>query len=482
MLPVLTIDQIVDAVVDAFNTTGFRYPGTLNKIIIAGERLKSGDTLFSEVRPYSTARDIAIHLAHAFVADDIEKINASFPGQYPADDAVKRAARNIKSGHPTYVQLNDKIIKALLPPDLRRDFLAVQPAPAKPQAQQSSPTHIAPLRNGHGKITTPSLTRRSDIIAAAEHAKSPHAIPAVPKLILEEQLALPKLPLSIKGIKAAVVEAWQIHVNAALTVDDIDSNARNRTITRPRQISMYACSRILDRNIGSLPSIGKHHGERDHTTVIHAINIIRNQILAGDKMVGDILRYVAARVECSELAGLALMNPDMPYGSPRRTMPTATTTTFSFISGHTYDAPAPLAKTSHIPAATIAAWNALHPTRTTTEEWLTSRSSARHLALLRRVGMYTSFVFQGEDRSVSALAAIGKSFGRDSTTAFYAIKEVAAQVRLKDEMTLQLLKTISEHADCTPQQASRLFHPSLDDKREDDTLKPRPALRTPTGP
>lgn len=54
------------------------------------------------------------------------------------------------------------------------------------------------------------------------------------------------------------------------TVREMKSARRNRIITRPRQIAMYL-SRELTPN--SLPAIGRLFN-RDHTTVMHAIDTI----------------------------------------------------------------------------------------------------------------------------------------------------------------------------------------------------------------
>ena len=53
-----------------------------------------------------------------------------------------------------------------------------------------------------------------------------------------------------------------------LRIDEFKSQKRNRNISFPRQIAMYLCRDIIGL---SLPKIGDEFGGRDHTTVIHAI-------------------------------------------------------------------------------------------------------------------------------------------------------------------------------------------------------------------
>ncbi|NJD03936.1 MAG: chromosomal replication initiator protein DnaA [Ruminiclostridium sp.] len=57
--------------------------------------------------------------------------------------------------------------------------------------------------------------------------------------------------------------------------DEFKSKKRNREISFPRQIAMYLCRDLTDL---SLPKIGDAFGGRDHTTVIHAIEKITEDL------------------------------------------------------------------------------------------------------------------------------------------------------------------------------------------------------------
>jgi len=59
---------------------------------------------------------------------------------------------------------------------------------------------------------------------------------------------------------------------------DLLSSRRNRSIVRPRQIGMYLSKQLTSR---SLPEIGRRFGNRDHTTVLHAIRKI-DQLMKED--------------------------------------------------------------------------------------------------------------------------------------------------------------------------------------------------------
>jgi chromosomal replication initiation ATPase DnaA len=58
-------------------------------------------------------------------------------------------------------------------------------------------------------------------------------------------------------------------------VFDVKSKTRKREIVIPRQASMYMMKELIGANI-SLKLIGKAHGDRDHSTVIHAIQSIND--------------------------------------------------------------------------------------------------------------------------------------------------------------------------------------------------------------
>ena len=57
--------------------------------------------------------------------------------------------------------------------------------------------------------------------------------------------------------------------------EDFKSPKRNRSISFPRQIAMYLCRDILGM---SLPQIGREFGGRDHTTVIHAVQKVEDDM------------------------------------------------------------------------------------------------------------------------------------------------------------------------------------------------------------
>lgn len=60
-----------------------------------------------------------------------------------------------------------------------------------------------------------------------------------------------------------------------VSVEDLKSNRRSKEVTNPRQIAMYFCRTLLNM---TLPQIGSEFGHRDHTTVMHSCNKVKDEL------------------------------------------------------------------------------------------------------------------------------------------------------------------------------------------------------------
>ncbi len=87
------------------------------------------------------------------------------------------------------------------------------------------------------------------------------------KELLHDVLRLTEKKVTIEQIQQRVAE----HFNIKMT--DMSSARRAQSVARPRQVAMYLCKQLTQR---SLPEIGRKFGNRDHTTVIHAVKKIED--------------------------------------------------------------------------------------------------------------------------------------------------------------------------------------------------------------
>ena len=67
----------------------------------------------------------------------------------------------------------------------------------------------------------------------------------------------------------------------AVSRQDILSQRRHRSVVWPRQIGMYLAKQMTSR---SLPEIGRRFGDRDHTTVLHAIRKIDKELEGNNRL------------------------------------------------------------------------------------------------------------------------------------------------------------------------------------------------------
>ncbi len=85
--------------------------------------------------------------------------------------------------------------------------------------------------------------------------------------VLGEVLRTSQRRITIDEIQRAVSTHFEVKQL------DLISARRAVAIARPRQIAMYLAKRLTTR---SLPEIGRKFGNRDHSTVIHAVKRIED--------------------------------------------------------------------------------------------------------------------------------------------------------------------------------------------------------------
>ena len=87
------------------------------------------------------------------------------------------------------------------------------------------------------------------------------------KVVLKDIVDANENIITIENIQNIVASYYKI------SLEEMLSPRRSRDLVRPRQIAMYLSKKYTTK---SLPEIGRHFLNRDHTTVIHGVEKIRN--------------------------------------------------------------------------------------------------------------------------------------------------------------------------------------------------------------
>lgn len=129
-------------------------------------------------------------------------------------------------------------------------------------------SNIRELEGAFNKIIAFSKLNKVDInLAYAEEALKDVIYPDKPKEIT------PSLIIDI------------VSEHFGVNPEDITSKKRNSEFVLPRQVVMYLCRELTDT---SLTNIGRLLGKKDHTTVIHGINKITEEINTNENLKNNI--------------------------------------------------------------------------------------------------------------------------------------------------------------------------------------------------
>jgi len=145
------------------------------------------------------------------------------------------------------------------------------------QVSQDVLTYIAEQARSNIRELEGALTR---VVAYARTVGSPLTVELAAEALKDFIAAQRPQPVSIAKIQECVARYF------GLRPADLISRSRSRNIAFPRQIAMYLARTMTDL---SLPAIGEEFGGRDHTTVLHGYEKVREQMAAD--------RALAATVE-----------------------------------------------------------------------------------------------------------------------------------------------------------------------------------------
>ncbi len=101
---------------------------------------------------------------------------------------------------------------------------------------------------------------------------------------LVKDSAKPAKSVSVKDVLKAIAQFYDIEESS------ITDKTRKKEVVKPRQIAMYILRE--DYNI-SYPAIGQKLGGRDHTTVIHSCDKVKNDIKGNNQLVQELTKIRA---------------------------------------------------------------------------------------------------------------------------------------------------------------------------------------------
>ena len=88
-------------------------------------------------------------------------------------------------------------------------------------------------------------------------------------MTLKDIIRIQSKKLSLETIEKAICTYFSI------TPNDLKGKSKKKEIAAGRQVAMYLSKELTG---SSLKTIGLHFGGRDHSTVIHGHNTIRNKV------------------------------------------------------------------------------------------------------------------------------------------------------------------------------------------------------------
>ena len=101
---------------------------------------------------------------------------------------------------------------------------------------------------------------------------------------LIKNTAKPTKNLSVKELVKIIADFYNIEE------DSIYDKSRRKEVVKPRQLTMYILRE--DFNV-SFPSIGQKLGDRDHTTVIHSCEKIKNELKVNNRLAQELTQIRA---------------------------------------------------------------------------------------------------------------------------------------------------------------------------------------------
>lgn len=248
------------------------------------EQLRAIDLLLIDDMQFLTGKAIQqefCHMLNALIDGGKQVVVAADRPASELDALEERVRSRLQGGAAVQIDTPDT--------QLRRDILTrrCQTVAINHPSMEISDTvldYVANLITTNGRDLDGALNR---LICHAQTSREPVTIAVAEKALADLLGAREPRKVRIEDIQKIVSQ----HYNVSRT--DMLSARRTRTIVLPRQIAMYIAKNVTPR---SLPEIGRRFGNRDHTTVLHAVRKIEG-LLQTDKKLSQEIELLRRLVE-----------------------------------------------------------------------------------------------------------------------------------------------------------------------------------------
>ncbi|UCH34333.1 MAG: chromosomal replication initiator protein DnaA [Armatimonadota bacterium] len=166
------------------------------------------------------------------------------------------------------------LIADIKPPDLETRMAILQRKASLDGAQVPDDVtrYIANMVQSNIRILEGALTK---VTAAASFTGQPITLHLAMEQLKDHSVGDYLRPVSISLIQEVVAEHFHIGLS------DMTARKRTREVVFPRQLAMYLARELLN---ASFPEIAKRFGGKDHSTVIHACNKVRERAQADPQL------------------------------------------------------------------------------------------------------------------------------------------------------------------------------------------------------
>ncbi|MFO1032839.1 MAG: chromosomal replication initiator protein DnaA [Hyphomicrobiales bacterium] len=245
------------------------------------DQFQSVDVLLIDDFQFLQGKAIQQEFCHAFNSLVDQRRQVVIAADVPPsqlDTVDQRMRSRLMGGLVVDIEAPDQELRRKIV-EVRRDLLAARdPQGAVPNAILDM---IAERVTGGGRELEGALNR----VIAFQQFNSQPITADMAAMVLREAAAQGPDQNRIKIDD--ILKVVGLHYN--VSKNDLLSPRRARSVVVPRQVGMYLAKKLTSR---SLPEIGRRFGGRDHSTVLHAVRKIDEQMRGDEKLARDLAQLI----------------------------------------------------------------------------------------------------------------------------------------------------------------------------------------------